>query len=91
MPYVHVTRTPRLGLTDHKSVHPAIDTDPPPGQRSHYAGESDGALHTVDVWDSRADADRFAAERLFPAFEASGVRPSADMTILAFDAEDDDV
>jgi len=46
----------------------------------------DGELVIVDVWRSRADADRFAAERLFPAFERAGVTPDAATDITAFEA-----
>ena len=45
----------------------------------------DGELVIVDVWRSRADADRFAAERLFPAFERAGVTPDAGTDITAFE------
>jgi hypothetical protein len=47
-------------------------------------------LLVVDVWEKRADADRFAADRLFPAFAASGTRPVADTLVLAFDDESGD-
>ena len=48
-------------------------------------GEADGALHIVDVWDSKAHADRFAAERLMPAFQQAGVKPGPEETYIGFD------
>jgi hypothetical protein len=89
MPYVHVTRTPGITLEDYERVRTEMGTDPISGQQSHYAGVTAGALHTVDVWDSKAAADRFAAERLFPAFERASVRMPDDALILAFEAGDE--
>jgi hypothetical protein len=44
-----------------------VNADPPPGLIVHTAGEVDGALQIVDVWESQDDAERFAEERLRPA------------------------
>jgi len=89
MSYIHITRTPSMGLADYRRVNEHLDSAPIAGRLAHYAGEQSGTLLTVDIWQKRADADRFAAERLFPAFTAAGVRPSADTLILAFDDEAD--
>jgi hypothetical protein len=86
MPYIHLTRTPGATIENYQAVLAALGTTPIAGRQSHWAGTQDGALCTVDVWDSRSDADRFAAERLFPAFEQAGFRPSAETQFVAFDA-----
>lgn len=65
-----------------RELGPAPDV----GLRSHHVGVVDGALVVVDVWDSRADADRLTAERLFPALERAGVRPDASGDITAFES-----
>jgi len=87
MPYVHLTHTPGQSLTDYRAVNEAVGNDPPQGLLVSIAGDADGALHTVDVWDSRASADRFAAERLFPAFQKTGRSPGAEATYVAFDTD----
>ena len=56
--------------------------------RGDHIGVVDGVLITVDVWDSRADADRFAAETLFPAMERAGVNPTASTGVTGFDADE---
>lgn len=89
MPYVHVTRTPGISLQDYERVRTELGSAPIAGQQSHYVGETAGALHIVDVWESKTVADRFAAERLFPAFERASVRMPDDAVILAFDAGDE--
>jgi hypothetical protein len=87
MPYIYITFSPGIGLREHQIVQEALGDEPIDGMLLHVAGEADGGLHTVDIWDSAAAADRFAAERLFPAFERTGVRQGPDVTAVFFDGE----
>jgi len=50
--------------------------DLPRGLIFHVAGPSKNGWQVFDVWESRADFDRFVAERLGPAIRASGVVPT---------------
>jgi hypothetical protein len=86
MSYVHVSRSPGVGMDAYEKVQRELGPAPKAGQISHHVGVVDGTLVIVDVWHSRADADRFAAERLFPAFERAGVAPGASVDITAFEA-----
>ncbi len=86
MSYVHVSRSPGVGLAEYERVERELGPEPVAGHQSHHVGVVDGALIVVDVWESPADADRFAAERLFPAFDRSGLRPDASGDITAFEA-----
>lgn len=72
-------------MDEYTRVGRELDHAPIAGQVDHHVGVVDGALVIVDVWRSRADADRFAAERLFPAFERAGVTPAAAVEIIAFE------
>jgi len=87
MPYAHISHTPGQSLADYRSVVEAIGNDVPEGRLSHIAGEADGALHVVDVWQSKASADRFAAERLFPAFQKTGLGPGPEASYFAFETD----
>lgn len=87
MPYVHISHQPGQSLADYRSVVDAMGDDAPDGSLLHIAGEVDGSLHIVDVWKSKASADRFAAERLFPAFRQTGLGPSSDATYVAFETD----
>jgi hypothetical protein len=88
MSFVHVTSTRGHGLPDYEKVVSALGPEPVAGRISHSVGESDGSLCIVDVWQDQAAADRFAAERLFPAFQSAGVSPQPSTTIIAFQAAD---
>jgi hypothetical protein len=85
MSYIHVTRTPGMTLADYRVVAEHLGSAPIAGRRSHHVGEQNGNLVVVDIWEKRADADRFAADRLFPAFAAAGTRPSTDTLVFAFE------
>lgn len=86
MTYVHISRSPGFGLQEYERVERELGPAPKAGLRSHHVGVVDGVLVVVDIWDSRADADRFAAERLFPAFERVGTRPGTAVDITAFES-----
>ncbi|MEU9079520.1 hypothetical protein ACFYUY_07800 [Kitasatospora sp. NPDC004745] len=45
----------------------------PEGALMHVAWFESGALHVVDVWTSRADFERFFAERLAAAVRQAGI------------------
>lgn len=88
MPYVHISRVPGRDLADFRVIQEELARHVPPGQIAMVAGEADGELHIVDVWESKAHADRFAAEQLFPAFQRSGRGPGTDASYIAFDADE---
>lgn len=87
VPYVVCTHSPGRSMADYRVVNEALGDESPAGLRASIAGTTDGTLHTVDVWDSKAHADRFAAERLYPAMQQAGVGPGADSTYIGFDTD----
>ncbi len=88
MPYVHISRTPARSLIDFRAIRDEAGADRAPGHIAMVAGEADGDLHIVDVWESKAHADRFAAEQLFPAFHRTGRGPGADATYIEFETDE---
>ncbi|GAA1871410.1 hypothetical protein GCM10009836_60270 [Pseudonocardia ailaonensis] len=85
MTYVQITRSPGVGLEQYERVQRELGPEPLAGHVSSRVGIIDGVLVTVDEWESRADADRFAAERLFPAFERAAVPAGATTEVTAFE------
>jgi hypothetical protein len=47
----------------------------PPGQIFHVAGPIEGGWRVIDVWETRADFDRFAEETLKPAMGGQAPTP----------------
>ena len=66
MTYLMTTQTNGT-LDDFRKVNALIGDEPPAGLLANYAGESDGGLVITSIWASKADSDRFTAERLVPA------------------------
>ena len=85
MTYTFITHSPGVTLADYRAVQEALGPDHIEGLLLSIAGDADGALHTVDVWESKACADRFTAERLFPAFQKTGVNPGPDSTFIGLE------
>lgn len=87
MPYVHISRVPGRELADYDSVVGMLGPEIPAGLLVSVTGVADGALQTVDLWESKEHADRFAAERLLPVFGRTGRGPGADATYVAFETD----
>jgi hypothetical protein len=51
----------------------------PAGLIFHASGPIDGGWGVIDFWESRADFDRFAEERIGPAMAAGGVAVQPDI------------
>lgn len=85
MPYAHISHAPNSTLADYRSVDDELGETPPEGLLLTILGADDTGLHVIDLWESKAHADRFAAERLLPAFTRTGKGPDAAATYAAFD------
>lgn len=60
-------------LQQYDEVRAAIGDPLGDGQISHVAGATDDGFCVVDVWDSRADFDRFMQEQLAGPLGRAGV------------------
>ncbi len=67
MTYITVSQVPDLPYADYEKVGVALGDDRPEGLLARYAGETEDGFAVVAVWDTKAQADRFATERLEPA------------------------
>ncbi|MFL5713893.1 MAG: hypothetical protein ACJ769_04430 [Chloroflexota bacterium] len=61
-------------------IRRGLGGEPPTGLVAHVVYRTDGGLRYVDVWESRADWERFVEERLHPVVdrvltERLGFRP----------------
>jgi hypothetical protein len=91
MAYILITTTRGRGLQDYRSVTAKIgspqDTD---GVLAQAVSEVAGELRIVTFWESQAHSDRFAAEKLMPAFRELGMTAAAqeNTEFVAFEADD---
>jgi heme-degrading monooxygenase HmoA len=79
MAFVNITTTKGRTIEDFRTVsakHNAPqDID---GLLAWAAGSDDDGLNVMTVWQSRAHMERWAAEQLFPAFQALGLADVPD-------------
>ena len=91
MAYVHIAAARGMTIDNFRQV--AEKLEPPAsiaGLLVQAAGSDESGLHVVTVWESKAHADRFEAEQLFPAFQAAGVASEvmANTAFTIFDADE---
>ena len=62
-----------VDLETHKQFGALIGDEPVKGLIIHAGGTSPNGVYSLDVWESKEDADRFLTERLMPALAAAGI------------------
>lgn len=75
MAYATVTHSPATTLQDFHAVNAALGDELPEGRLLLLVGQGSDGLKIVDVWATQAHADRFVAERLYPALQRMGRLP----------------
>jgi hypothetical protein len=89
MTYVLTTQSGTT-LDQFNEVDAAIGPEVPAGLLARYVGANDTGVAITAVWASKADSDRFTAERLFPALrQVFGSEPGDPAAMVGFDAVDD--
>ncbi|WP_020392681.1 hypothetical protein [Kribbella catacumbae] len=85
MQWIAVATPPYASIDQFDQVMEHIGTEPE-GLEARYAGSSEDGLRVVTLWESKAHADRFFAERLGPALaKALGPEPSGAPAVLGID------
>ncbi|WP_067534811.1 hypothetical protein [Nocardia crassostreae] len=83
--FAQIITTPEVTPARYDAVNVSIGSAPIAGNLLSAAGFDDAAMTTLDVWDSRAAARRFVADRLIPAFERTGNIPEPYNSAVEFD------
>jgi hypothetical protein len=74
-----------VDLETHKKIGEAAGQEPIAGMLVHAAGPSDRGVYSLDVWESKDDADRFFAERLMPAMQGLGMEGGPPLSVQEWD------
>jgi len=90
MAHIYITAAPGLTIDNFRAVcakhNPPQDID---GLLAWAAGTDNDGLHVMTVWQSKAHQDRWAAEQLFPAFQALGMTDKmSDAQFTEYDADE---
>ncbi len=65
MPYAFIQDVP-VNEAIYRQIRERLGTHDPKGLLAHVAMKSEGGLRYVDVWDTKADWERFRDERVDP-------------------------
>ena len=83
MTYIISTNAP-VDEDTYRKVNDLIDVRPD-GLVAFYAGAGGDGVSITAVWESKAQADRFAAEQLVPAMKQIGVQPGSHTSMIEFE------
>lgn len=86
MPYITSTNSTGGTFEGYRQISDQLP-ERPDGMVVRYAGTSDDGLAITVVWETKAHADRFFEDHLWPALQAvSGEAPEPPAASISFDA-----
>ena len=69
----------------HIKIGEAVGDAPVKGLIVHAAGPSDRGVHSLDVWESKEDSERFYIERMVPALQRMGLEGGPPLSFQEFE------
>jgi hypothetical protein len=85
MQWIAVAKPPFTSIEQFDQVMENIGNEPE-GLEARYVGSSEDGLRVVTLWESKAHADRFFAERLGPALAKTlAPEPAGAPSVLGID------
>jgi hypothetical protein len=73
-----------VDLETHIKIGEAVGDEPVKGLILHAGGPSERGVHSLDVWETKEDSERFFAERMMPALERLGLGGGPPLSQQAF-------
>lgn len=74
-----------VDLDTHIKISEALGDAPVDGLILHAAGPSERGVHSLDVWERKADSERFFAERMAPALQQLGIGGGPPLSYQEFE------
>jgi len=74
-----------VDMDTHIKIGEAVGDDPIKGLIVHTAGPSENGVHSLDVWESKEDSERFYNERMIPALRQMGLGGGPPLSYQEFD------
>ena len=74
-----------VDLDAHMKTGEAVGEAPVKGLILHAGGSSAGGVHSLDVWESKEDSERFFADRMMPALQQLGVEGGPPLSYQEFE------
>ena len=74
-----------VDLDTHIKIGEAVGDAPIKGLIVHAGGPSERGVHSLDVWETKEDSQRFFAERMMPALKRLGLGGGPPLSFQEFD------
>ena len=74
-----------VDLDTHIEIGKAFGDEPIKGIIVHAAGTSPNGVYSLDVWETKDDADRFFADRMLPALAQLNIAGGPPLSVQEFD------
>lgn len=74
-----------VDLDTHIKIGEALGDAPVKGLILHAGGPSENGVHSLDVWETKEDSERFFAERMMPALQQLGIAGGPPLSVQEFD------
>jgi len=74
-----------VDLDSHIKMGEAVGDAPIKGLILHAGGSSEGGVHSLDVWESKEDSERFFTERMMPALQQLNVPEGPPLSFQEFE------
>lgn len=74
-----------VDLDTHIKIGEALGDAPVKGLILHAGGPSENGVHSLDVWETKEDSERFFAERMMPALGQLGIAGGPPLSVQEFD------
>jgi hypothetical protein len=74
-----------VDLHTHIRIGDVVGDAPIEGLILHAGGPSERGVHSLDVWESKEDSERFFTERMLPALRDMGLAGGPPLSFQEFD------
>lgn len=74
-----------VDLDTHIKIGEFLGDAPVKGLILHAGGPSERGVHSLDVWETKADSERFFTERMRPALQEMGLEGGPPLSFQEFD------
>jgi hypothetical protein len=74
-----------VDLDTHIKLTEVVGDEPVKGLILHAGGPSQNGVHSLDVWETKEDSQRFFDDRMVPALQQLGIEGGPPLSLEEFD------
>ena len=74
-----------VDLDTHIKIGEFVGDAPVKGLILHAGGPSEHGVHSLDIWETKEDSERFFTDRMVPALQQMGIEGGPPLSVQEFD------